>query len=164
MKGPAYHQRFETRSQGRIERLFDEAQAQVHRRTDRLFAGLLAFQCLVQIVVANWLSPQVWSARGGESQGHVWFALTLGAAIVAAPLWLALAYPGRMLTRHVIAIAQMLSGALLIHLVGGRMETHFHVFGSLAFLCFYGDYRVLITGTFVTILDHFLRGIFWPES
>ena len=33
-----------------------------------------------------------------------------------------------------IAAAQMLIGALLIHLTGGRIETHFHVFGSLAFL------------------------------
>ena len=28
----------------------------------------------------------------------------------------------------------MCMGALLIHLSGGRIETHFHVFGSLAFL------------------------------
>ena len=39
----------------------------------------------------------------------------------------------RPLTRHVVAIAQMLMSALLIHLTGGRIETHFHVFGSLAF-------------------------------
>ncbi len=48
--------------------------------------------------------------------------------------------------------------ALLIHLTGGRLETHFHVFGSLAFLAFYRDWRVILTGTIVTALDHFLRG------
>ena len=32
---------------------------------------------------------------------------------------------GTALTRHVIAIAQMLYSALLIHLTGGRIETHF---------------------------------------
>ena len=42
-------------------------------------------------------------------------------------------------TRYTIAGAQMLMGALLIHLTGGRLETHFHVFGSLAFLAFYRD-------------------------
>ena len=31
--------------------------------------------------------------------------------------------------------------ALLIHLSGGRIETHFHIFGSLAFLAFYRDCR-----------------------
>ena len=58
----------------------------------------------------------------------------------------------------------MLMGALLIHLTGGRIETHFHVFGSLAFLAFYRDWRVLIPATIVVALDHMLRGLFWPQS
>ena len=58
----------------------------------------------------------------------------------------------------------MLMGALLIHLTGGRLETHFHVFGSLAFLAFYRDWKVLIPATVVVALDHMLRGIFWPQS
>ncbi|HTA30068.1 MAG TPA: ATP-binding protein, partial [Candidatus Cybelea sp.] len=65
---------------------------------------------------------------------------------------------------HTIAIGQMLTSALLIHLTGGRIETHFHVFGSLAFLAFYRDWRVLITATAVVAADHFLRGMFWPQS
>jgi hypothetical protein len=58
----------------------------------------------------------------------------------------------------------MLSSALLIHLTGGRIETHFHVFGSLAFLAFYLDWQVILTATIVVAADHFLRGIYWPES
>ena len=58
----------------------------------------------------------------------------------------------------------MLMGALLIHLTGGRIETHFHVFGSLAFLAFYRDWRVLVPATIVVALDHMLRGAFWPQS
>ena len=41
---------------------------------------------------------------------------------------------------------------LLIHLTGGRLESHFHVFGSLAFLAFYRDIRVLGTATVVTAI------------
>jgi len=58
----------------------------------------------------------------------------------------------------------MLMGALLIHLTGGRIETHFHVFGSLAFLAFYRDWRVLITASAVVAADHYLRGLLWPRS
>jgi hypothetical protein len=54
--------------------------------------------------------------------------------------------------------------ALLIHLTGGRIETHFHIFGSLAFLSFYRDWRVLVPATIVVVADHFFRGVFWPES
>src|SRR6185369_14706962 len=77
---------------------------------------------------------------------------------------LALLRPGEAVTRHTIAIAQMLMSALLIHLTGGRIETHFHVFGSLAFLAFYRDWRVFIPATLVVAADHFLRGVYWPQS
>ena len=56
-------------------------------------------------------------------------------------------------TRHVVAVAQMLWSALLIHLTGGRIETHFHVFGSLAFLAFYRDWKVLVTATVTVAAD-----------
>ena len=58
----------------------------------------------------------------------------------------------------------MLMCALLIHLLGGRIEAHFNVFASLAFLALYRDWRVLITATVIVALDHFLRGVFWPRS
>jgi PAS domain S-box-containing protein len=47
---------------------------------------------------------------------------------------------------------------------GGRIETHFHVFGSLAFLAFYRDWKIFGPATFVVAADHLLRGIYWPES
>src|SRR5688572_15222679 len=80
------------------------------------------------------------------------------------PILLAIFRPGTALTRYVIAASQMLSSALLIHLTGGRIETHFHVFGSLAFLAFYLDWKVILTATVVVAADHFARGVFWPES
>src|SRR5205814_2742843 len=95
---------------------------------------------------------------------HVWAAILLGGAISSFPVFLALKRPGHALTRHTIAVAQMLTSALLIHLTGGRIETHFHVFGSLAFLAFYRDWRVLVSATVVVALDHLLRGLFLPQS
>jgi signal transduction histidine kinase/ActR/RegA family two-component response regulator len=58
----------------------------------------------------------------------------------------------------------MLMSALLIGLTGGRIETHFHVFGSLVILSFYYDWRVLIPATLVVGLDHFLRGVYSPYT
>jgi two-component system sensor histidine kinase/response regulator len=148
----------------RAHELADDAQSLVDRRMDRIFAGLLVFQWLVEIVLAIWYAPRVWAELPGEKDPHVWSAVLLGAAIISVPVGLALLFPGRLVTRHVIVFAQMLSGALLIHLTGGRPETHFHVFGSLAFLSFYRDYRLLVTGFVVVTVDHFLRGLWWPES
>jgi Amt family ammonium transporter len=88
----------------------------------------------------------------------------LGGVIIALPVALALRFPGRPATRYAVAVAQMLMSALLIHLSGGRIETHFHVFGSLAFLAFYRDWKVLIIATVVIAADHLLRGLYWPQS
>jgi signal transduction histidine kinase len=63
-----------------------------------------------------------------------------------------------------IAIGQMLQSALLVHVTGGRIETHFHVFGSLALLAFYRDWRVLVTATIVVYVDHLALGLWFPLS
>jgi PAS domain S-box-containing protein len=80
------------------------------------------------------------------------------------PAWVGWTRPGEEATRHIMAIGQMLVSAMLIDLSGGRIETHFHVFGSLALLALYRDTRVLATATIVVYLDHLIYGHFWPES
>src|SRR6266852_1844795 len=148
----------------RAEALFLEHRQSIYRRTDRLFAGLMVLQWLAAILAAYWVSPLTWSGRYSQTHLHVWAALFLGGVITVFPVCLALMRPGRASTRHVVGVGQMLMSALLIHLSGGRIETHFHVFGSLAFLAFYRDWRVFIPATVVVAADHFLRGVYWPES
>jgi PAS domain S-box-containing protein len=144
--------------------IFAASQQAIHRRTDRLFAGLMALQWIGGIAFALWVSPLAWSGTTSRTHVHVWAAVVLGGIISLFPAMLGWFRPGRLSTRYTIATAQMLMGALLIHLTGGRIETHFHVFGSLAFLAFYRDWRVLVPATIVVALDHMLRGIFWPQS
>ena len=151
-------------NRSRADFLFERHRQSIYRRTDRLFAGLLIFQWIAMIGVALWISPLAWSGPFSETHVHVWAALFLGAFIISLPVGLVLFDSGSLRTRHTVAVAQMLVGALLIHLTGGRIETHFHVFGSLAFLAFYRDWRVLVTASVVVALDHFLRGVFWPMS
>ncbi len=151
-------------SSERARQLALEQRDQQYRQTDRLFAGLLVFEFVAGILAALWISPYAWVGYENEVHPHVWSATILGALIVSLPIWLAKVYPGTRLTRHVIAIAQLQMSGLLIHLTQGRIETHFHVFGSLAFLAFYRDWRVLITASIVTAVDHLVRGYAWPLS
>jgi PAS domain S-box-containing protein len=148
----------------RTAKLFKEQQQNIVLHTDRLFFWLMIFQWLFAIGLAACLSPRTWSGMDSRINPHIWLAVILGGIITAFPVLLAWFQPGRTLTRHVIAVAQMLMSALLIHLTGGRIETHFHVFGSLAILAFYRDWRVLASATAVVYVDHLARGAFWPES
>ncbi|MDB5333470.1 MAG: diguanylate cyclase/phosphodiesterase [Phycisphaerales bacterium] len=133
-------------------------------RCDRTFAILMVIQWLGAIAITLWLSPRTWTGSSSTIHPHVYAAVFLGGLISSVPIYMAWKLPGRSSTRQVVAVAQMLWSALLIHLTGGRIETHFHVFGSLAFLAWYRDRRVLLTATLVTVFDHALRGAFWPQS
>jgi len=116
------------------------------------------------ILCALWISPRSWTGTEIAPHVHLWTAIILGGVIISLPLLLVRISPGAALTRHVIAVAQMLFSSLLIHLMGGRIETHFHIFGSLAFLAFYRDGKLLVTATVVVLVDHVARGYYWPQS
>ncbi len=136
----------------------------VATRVDRMFAALMVVQWIAGILAALFVSPRTWVGPRSAPHPHVLDAVVLGAAIAVLPIVLALRRPGEAFTRHVIAVMQMLASALLIHMSGGRIETHFHIFGSIAFLALYRDWRVLITATVVVATDHALRGMFMPWS
>ncbi|MFT7465161.1 MAG: two-component system sensor histidine kinase/response regulator [Pseudohongiellaceae bacterium] len=148
----------------RAREILADDTGRLRERTDRLFAGLMLAQWVLGIVTARAISPLTWSAGRAEQHYHMTAAVVLGGLISGLPIALAVLRPGRASTRHAIAVGQMLTSALLIHLSGGRIETHFHVFGSLAFISFYRDYKVLLTAVVVTAVDHFVRSVWYPQS
>lgn len=154
----------ESRVRRRCDELFAEESRASNVQTDRLFAGLLILQWFAGIILALWISPRTWIGQTSSVHVHVWAAILVGGVIALPPAALGIWRGGATSTRHLIAAAQMFASALLIHLSGGRIETHFHVFGSLAFLAYYRDWRVLVTATVVVALDHYVRGVYWPES
>jgi PAS domain S-box-containing protein len=148
----------------RTKDLFGAYRQRIFRQTDRLFAGLMVAQWIAGIAVVAWLSPLTWIGATHQPHPHWFSAIFLGGAICLPPVALAFFSPGTQLTRHIIAVCQMLFSGLLIDLTGGRIETHFHIFGSLALLAFYRDWPVLVSATVVTALDHLLGGFFWPMA
>jgi hypothetical protein len=144
--------------------LLDEHRQRIYIQTDRMFACLMAFQWVAGIVVALLVSPRTWAGDTSSIHPHVWAAIFLGGIISILPIYLGLFRAGDPVTRYTIAVGQMLSSALLIHVSGGRIETHFHVFGSLAFLSFYREWRIIMVATVVVAADHFIRGVYFPAS
>jgi len=131
---------------------------------DKLFAAVFIAEWLFGIAISIIWSPYTWAGKTRIVNLHIWLAIGLGAAIVSMPLALIWKKSGATVTRYTVAFAQMLFSALLIHLSGGRIETHFHVFGSLALLGFYFDWKVMIIAAATVALDHFVRGLLYPES
>ena len=148
----------------RTKELRDRHYQKITILIDRLFVGVFAGQWALAVVLSLVLSPRTWDGAASQVHPHVWFAIGLGGLLAIPPALLAWLQPGKLITRCAIAVAQMAFGALLIHLTGGRIETHFHIFGSLAFLAFYRDWRVLVIATAVVLVDHIGRGVLAPES
>jgi diguanylate cyclase (GGDEF)-like protein len=136
----------------------------VYVRIDRYFVRLMLLQWAAAIVIALWVSPLTWAGDTSSLHPHFALALLYGGVLTLVPVYLTRVAPGQRVTRLTIAVMQMLMSSLLIHLTGGRIETHFHIFGSLAFLAFYLDWQVLVVASVTIAIDHFLRGIFLPFS
>jgi methyl-accepting chemotaxis protein len=113
-----------------------------HRAADRLFFWLLAAH--LPLVYA--LAPL---------HGTWGVALGIGTPIVAVACLATWLLPGRFVSRAAVAVVLMLLSGVLIHQTAGMIETHFHIFASLAFLLLYRDWRVPLIGAAVVAVHHF---------
>lgn len=134
------------------------------RSIDKVFLVLMPLQYVALIATAFWYGPQTWVGNQSATHMHVWTAVLLGGLVTlpaAAATWY---FPGRTWTRYFVAMCQLLVSALLIHFMGGRLEGHFHIFVSLAFLAAYRDPWVILVATVVAAVDHIARGLLMPMS
>jgi signal transduction histidine kinase len=144
--------------------IFDKLIFQNYAQCDQMFAVLLFIEWLGGVLTALLVSPNSWEGVSSNTHIHVILSIWLGMAIIVLPIALAWFNSGTAMTRQTIAVAQILMAALIIHLTGGRLETHFLIFGSLTFLAFYADWKVLVTATVLSAIDHILRGLYLPFS
>lgn len=158
------HCRYAPGAENRLHQLVKESTAKNNRMVNGMFIWLMLVQYVAGIVLALWITPHTWVAETSYLHRHVWFAFIFGGILSGLPIYFARVFPDAVATRYVMAVSQAMWSALLIHLTGGRLETHFHVFASLAFIAFYRDWKVLVTMTVVVTVDHALRGIWWPLS
>ena len=148
----------------RANEILHDFQRQIYIRIDRMFTVLLLLQWAAAVGWALWRTSRTWSGAASSVHPHIWLAFIFGGALCSLPIVLVWWRPGNSDHTAFNCGAQVVFSSLLIHISGGRIETHFHVFGSLAFLAAYRDWRVLVTPTVVVAVDHFLRGTFWPET
>lgn len=146
------------------EKIYKQERLSVCQQTDRMFGWLMIVQWLASLMVALVVSPYTWAGRDSFIHPHIYFVTILGSLLTVFPVYLAFRHAGEPVTRFVMAVCQMIYSGMLIHLTGGRIESHFHIFGSLAFLSFYRDWRVLAVASLVTLFDHAVRGVYIPES
>jgi methyl-accepting chemotaxis protein len=148
----------------RTAELLAEYQSELYRRADTILSRLLLVEWVLAVIAAFAITPNTWIGAQSSVNMHVYAALGLGALLALFPTLLVRMNAGATLNRHVIVAAQSLMIALFVHLTGGRIETHFGYFASLAFFAYYRDWKVLVTATVVIAGEHLVRGLIYPYS
>ena len=91
-------------------------------------------------------------------------AALLSVAILAGPVALLLLRPASALVDHAVAFAAMCFSGLLIHLAGGMIEAHFHVFVAIAALTAFGNAWVPVTAAATIAVHHVAFFLLLPRS
>lgn len=140
----------------RAGELVDRRAQRAHQRADWMFAGLLLGQWTAAVGVA------LGSSEAFQAPG--WVAVVGGLALNGLPLALVALRPGRFETRLAIAAAQMGWSAIFARGFAGGVEAHLYLIGSLAFLAWYRDWRVVVAGAAFAAIAHPLGQGVLPES
>ncbi len=144
--------------------LYTNQLSQTCRQIDRMFACLMLLQLVAGVLIAMIITPSTWQGQERSTHIHVIAAVTIGGLAALMPIYMIWKHSGKQVTRNIVGASQVIFSGLFIHLSGGRIESHFHIFGSLAFLSLYRDWKVLLLPTGIVFVDHIVRAIFWPAS
>lgn len=153
------------KNQGReVSRIFNEHMRQVSVRVDWVFFIVLILEWVGATALGFLAASGSWreGARISVESGIIGFFF--GALFAVPPMVFIKVAPGEKVTRYAVAFAQVCFSILLIYLTGGRIETHFHIFVSLAALSFYRDKNILWASAVLVVLDHIIRGLYVPMT
>jgi methyl-accepting chemotaxis protein len=119
----------------------DQQLLEVRKGADRVLSLLLVFHFPVALGLA-------------VLHGTYLAAIVVGGGISLGAYLLAQRNPGAFSTRSFIAVGLMAYAALFISQSHGMVEMHFHIFGALAFLLVYRDWRVIVIAAAFVALHH----------
>jgi len=141
----------------RIDDLCAAAEQRNFDRAHRVFSWLIPAEWSLAVVLAGTISLR-------HDLGYASLAVAaVGGAIFALPsLALILWRPAGLVTRIAVALTQAGFSGLFLHLSGHHTEAYFYLFGALAFLALYRDWRLVTLATAVIALHHLALQLVWP--
>lgn len=154
MISPDLHERIARRAAEREESHLRE----VRSRTDLLFSLLMPLQWIGVVLLALRHDASPGAPTSGND--HLpWVAPTLGGFFTIVSITGVLLARGRSFNQYAIAVAQLLTAGVAVHLSAGRLGTPYHLFGALAFLSLYREWKVLATATLTIVVYPLLPGV-----
>ena len=139
-----------------VEALIRTGENQNRARNHQLFVWLLTAQWAIAVCLAASLFP---------SRTAAWPLTLIIGGLLAVPCLLLIRFQAdRSSTRYALAAAQAGFSAVFIHLSSGQAGSHFHIFGSLAFLALYRDWKILPVAAGVMLSAQLAASQIWTDS
>jgi two-component system, NtrC family, sensor histidine kinase HydH len=148
----------------RIQKHFHDSLLKLQRSTDDLFTRLIFFQWITTMILAFWHTPLLINEDSWNIHPHIYVSIFMGGTLSILSYFIVKRRPDASSNKYVITVAQSFFSIMIIYLSAGRIESHFHIFGSMAFLAMYRTPGVIFLTSAIAILDHIVRGIFWPMT
>lgn len=105
----------------------------------------------------------IWLSWGNQQTGPL-ITLMMSLFLIAPALLLYWVGSATSWIPSLIAAASIGHSAILIHLTGGMIESHFHIFVVIAALAAYGLWMPIVAGVLVTATHHLGFFFFLPKS
>lgn len=109
--------------------------------TLRVFVWVLLAQFVLSVII-------------GFLSDTLIMGVTISLVIISLPCYFIFSKPDLSASKHIVAIATQLMASLHLQQTMGMTEMHFQVFVMLAFLSFFRDWKVIVTGTLVVAGHH----------
>lgn len=115
-------------------------------------------------LVAYWLHLPAFAAIAALRGSGWWVAVGVTLGILAGPTVLYLLRRHGRLTSYAMGAAGIALSAVLIHLGGGMIEMHFHIFVLLPLLALFGNPWIVVVGAATAAVHHAVFFFVLPES
>ncbi|CAM2919398.1 methyl-accepting chemotaxis protein [Rariglobus hedericola] len=115
-------------------------------------------------LLAYWAHVPVFATIAYYRGTSILSAVLIGALVVSGPTLLHLLRRGSLMTAMAMGVGGLALSAQLIHLGGGMIEMHFHVFVLLPLLAVFGRVPVVLAGAVTIAVHHVAFFFFLPSS
>ena len=146
------------------DEIFEQERNRLVEGCNRFIGLALILSWLGVIIAAFLLNGRTLGSGFSIHRPNTLTAIVFGLVVAGIPGLFAVCRPKNRNASYALAVGQMLLVGLLTHVTGGRIESHFAYFGSLALLTAYRDWRIVVLASAVAAVDHLLRGLYMPCS
>jgi signal transduction histidine kinase len=142
----------------------DEQFLRLRMKIDSRLKNILLIEWFSLVLIACVQSPYTWDGSSSEIHPHVVLSFLFGGCLTLVPWATIKFFPRAVFNSYLVTICQMAYSMLIIHFWQGRIEAHFHIFGSIALLACYRNPRIVILASVLAGVDHLVRGLYFPLS